>query len=79
MKAAKAVVSAVKVMITATKSIVAAIIAGGWGAAVVILVICLVAAIAGSVYAVKLNLDTENPTELATFDEEKADALRQIF
>ena len=135
-KAAKAVVSAVKVMIAATKSIVAAIIAGGWVAVVVILVICLVAAIAGSVYAiflppaedddmtlqgtvnmieneyyeirdqmiseydydaihysgelapwkeiiavyaVKLNLDTENPTELATFDENKAETLRQVF
>ena len=135
-KAAKAVVSALKVMIAATKSIVAAIVAGGWVAVVVILVICLVAAIAGSVYAiflppaeesgmtlqgavsmieneyyetrdqliseydydiihysgeiapwkeiiavyaVKMNLDTENPTELATFDEEKADALRQVF
>ena len=135
-KAAKAVVSAVKVMIATTKSIVAAIVAGGWVAVVVILVICLVAAIAGSVYAiflppaedsgmtlqgavnmieneyyetrdqmiseydydvihyngglapwkeiiavyaVKLNLDTDNPTELATFDEEKADALRQVF
>ena len=135
-KAAKAVVSAVKVMIAATKSIVASIVAGGWLAVVVILVICLVAAIAGSVYAiffpsvedsgmtlqsavrmigneyyetrdhmiseydydivhyggtlapwkemiavyaVKLNFDTENPTELATFDEEKANALRQVF
>ena len=135
-KAAKAVVSAVKVVIAATKSIVAAIVAGGWVAVVVILVICLVAVIAGSVYAiflppvkdsgmtlqgtvnmianeyyetrdqmisgydydiihysgefapwremiavyaVKLNLDTENPTELATFDEDKADALRQVF
>ena len=135
-KAAKAVVSAVKVMIAATKSIIAAIVAGGWVAVVVILVICLVAAIAGSVYAiflppvkdsgmtlqgtvnmieneyyetrdemisgydydvihysgtlapwnemiavyaVKLNLDTENPTELATFDEDNADALRQVF
>ena len=135
-KVAKAVVSAVKVIIAATKSIVAAIVAGGWIAVVVILIICLVAAIAGSVYAiflpsaedsgmtlqgtvneieneyyetrdqmiseydydvihydgalapwremlavyaVKLNFDTENPTELATFDEEKADALRQVF
>ena len=135
-KAAKAVVSAVKVMIAATKSIIAAIVAGGWVAVVVILVICLVATIVGSVYAiflppaedsgmtlqstisnieneyyemrdqmisgydydvihysgelapwkeiiavyaVKVNLDTENPTELATFDENKADALRQVF
>ena len=53
-KAAKAVVSAVKVMIAATKSIVAAIVAGGWVAVVVILLICLVAAIAGSVYAIFL-------------------------
>lgn len=30
-------------------------------------------------YAVKLNLDTEKPTELATFDEEKVNALRQVF
>ena len=135
-KATKAVVAAVKVMVAATKSIIAAIVAGGWVAVVVILVICLVAAIAGSVYAiflppaddsgmtlqgavnaieneyyetrdqmiseydydvvhysgelapwkemiavyaVKLNLDTENPTELATFDENKAEALRQVF
>ena len=135
-KAAKAVVSAVKAIIAATKSIVAAIVAGGWVAVVVILIICLVAAIAGSVYAiflppaedsgmtlqgtvnmieneyyetrdqmiseydydvihysgelapwkemiavyaVKLNLDTENPTELATFDDNKAEALRQVF
>ena len=135
-KAAKAVVSAVKVMIAATKSIITAIVAGGWVAVVVILVICLVAAIAGSVYAiflppaedsgmtlqgtvnmienehyetrdqmiseydydvihysgelapwkeiiavyaVKLNLDTENPMELATFDDNKAEALRQVF
>ena len=135
-KVAKAVVSAVKVLIAATKSIVAAIVAGGWVAVVVILVICLVAAIAGSVYAiflppaedsgmtlqntvntiereyyetrdlmiseydydivhyggaivpwkeiiavyaVKMNLDTENPTELATFDENKAETLRQVF
>ena len=53
-KAAKAVVSALKVMIAATKSIVAAIVAGGWVAVVVILVICLVATIVGSVYAIFL-------------------------
>ena len=123
-------------MVAATKSIIAAIVTGGWVAVVVILVICLVAAIAGSVYAiflppvkdsgmtlqgtvnmieyeyyetsdqmiseydydvihyngelvtwkemiavyaVKLNLDTENPMELATFDEDKAEVLRQVF
>ena len=135
-KVAKATIQAIKAVYEGIKALVAAIVAGGWVAVVVILVICLVAAIAGSVYAlflplaedggmrlqgtvnaieneyyetrnqmisgydydvihyggeiapwkemiavyaVKLNLDTENPTEIATFDEEKADVLRQVF
>ena len=32
-----------------------------------------------AIYAVKLNLDTENPQEIATFDEAKADELRTIY
>jgi hypothetical protein len=32
-----------------------------------------------SVYAVKLNLDSEDPQEVATFDESKANALRTVF
>ena len=32
-----------------------------------------------AIYAVKLNLDTENPQEIATFDEAKADELRSIY
>ena len=32
-----------------------------------------------AIYAVKLNLDTENPQEIATFDEAKADELRNIY
>ena len=32
-----------------------------------------------AIYAVKLNLDTENPQEIATFDEAKADELRAIY
>lgn len=31
------------------------------------------------VYAVKLNLDSEDPQEVATFDQKKADKLREIF
>ena len=30
-------------------------------------------------YAVKLNLDSEHPQEVATFDESKAEALRVVF
>lgn len=32
-----------------------------------------------AVYAVKLNLDSEDPQEVATFDESKANALRTVF
>ena len=32
-----------------------------------------------AVYAVKLNLDIDNPQEVATFDESKAEALRVVF
>ena len=32
-----------------------------------------------AVYAVKLNLDSDNPQEVATFDEDKAEELRKVF
>ena len=32
-----------------------------------------------AVYAVKLNLDSENPQEIATFDEKKADELKNVY
>ncbi len=50
--AAKAVVAAVKAIIAATKALIAAIAAGGWVAVVVILVICLIGLIVGSVYGI---------------------------
>ena len=50
--AAKATVAAVKAIIAAVKSLVAAIAAGGWVAVVVIIVLCLVGLIAGSVYGI---------------------------
>ena len=53
-KAAKATIQAIKATYEGIKALVCAIVAGGWGAVVVILVICLVAAIAGSVYAIFL-------------------------
>lgn len=49
---AKAIVAAVKAIIAAVKALIAAIAAGGWVAVVVILVICLVALIIGSVYGI---------------------------
>lgn len=49
---AKAIAAAVKAIIAAVKALVAAIAAGGWVAVVVILVVCLVALIVGSVFGI---------------------------
>ena len=50
--AVKATIAAVKAIIAAVKGIIAAIAAGGWVAVVVIIVLCLVALIAGSVFGI---------------------------
>ena len=50
--AAKATVAAVKAIIAAVKGLIAAIAAGGWVAVVVIIVLCLVGLIAGSVFGI---------------------------
>ena len=50
--AVKATIAAVKAIIAGVKALVAAIAAGGWVAVVVILVICLVAIILGSVFGI---------------------------
>jgi len=49
---AKAIVAAVKAAIAGIKALVAAIAAGGWVAVVIILVICLIALIAGSCFGI---------------------------
>ena len=51
-KAAQATVTAVKAIIDGTKALIAAIIAGGWVAAVVIIVICLIGLIASSAFGI---------------------------
>lgn len=50
--AVKATVAAVKAIIAATKALIAAIAAGGWIAVVVIIVICLIALLLGSVFGI---------------------------
>ena len=50
--AAKAIVAAVKAMVAAIKGIVAAIAAGGWIAVVVILLICMIGLVVGSVFGI---------------------------
>ena len=51
-KAAQATVTAVKAIIAVTKALIAAIVAGGWVAAVVIIVICLIGLIASSAFGI---------------------------
>ena len=59
--AAKAIVAAVKAAVAAIKGIVAAIAAGGWIAVVVILLICMIGLVVGSVFGIFApNPDNEN-------------------
>ena len=59
--AAKAIVAAVKATVAAVKGIVAAIAAGGWIAVVVILLICIIGLVVGSVFGIFApNPDNEN-------------------
>ena len=50
--AVKATVAAVKAIIAGTKALIAAIAAGGWVAAIVIIVICLIGLLAGSCFGI---------------------------
>lgn len=50
--AVKVTIAAVKAIIAATKALIAAIAAGGWIAVVVIIVICLIALLLGSVFGI---------------------------
>lgn len=50
--AIKATISAIKGIIAGTKALIAAIVAGGWIAVVIILVVCLVALLCGSIFGI---------------------------
>lgn len=50
--AVKATIAAVKAIIAATKALISAIVAGGWVAVVVIIVICLIGLIVGSCFGI---------------------------
>ena len=51
-KAAQATATAVKAIIAGTKALIAAIVAGGWVAAIVIILICLIGLIASSAFGI---------------------------
>ena len=81
--AAKATVAAVKAIIAAAKSLVSAIIAGGWVAIVVVILLCLVGLIAGSVYGIFFSgEDSGNgmsmPVVVREINQEYDDKLEQI-
>lgn len=57
---AKALAKVVKVTIAAAKSFVSAIIAGGWIAVIVIILLCLVGAVAGSFYGIFFSTETSD-------------------
>lgn len=50
--AARVTIATIKAIIAATKALIAAIVAGGWVAVVVIIVLCLVGLLAGSVFGI---------------------------
>lgn len=78
--AAKAIVAAVKATAAAIKGIVAAIAAGGWIAVVVILLICMIGLVVGSVFGIFApNPDNENGiTIVQTVREANAEYEAQI-
>ena len=57
-KAARATKRAIKAMIESTKALVNAIIAGGWASVVIIILICLVAALCSSFYGIFFSSET---------------------
>ena len=80
---AKATAATVKAIIAAAKSLVSAIIAGGWVAVIVVILLCLVGLIAGSVYGIFFSgEDSSNgmsmPVVVREINQEYDDKLEQI-
>ncbi|MBQ6285227.1 MAG: hypothetical protein IJK67_02830 [Bacilli bacterium] len=82
--AVKATISAIKAIIAGTKALIAAIVAGGWVAVVVIIVICLVALLVGSIFGIffssektSANAVTMNEV-VAECNQEFADKIQEI-
>lgn len=66
-KAARATKRAIKAMIESTKALVNAIIAGGWVSVVIIILICLVAALCSSFYGIFFSSETSQSGMNITF------------
>lgn len=82
--AIKTTISAIKTIIAGTKALVAAIVAGGWVAVIVIIVICLVALMCSSIFGIFFSSQktSANPitmnTVVAECNQEFSDKLQSI-
>lgn len=68
--AIKATIKAVKAIIAAVKSLISLIAAGGWVAVVIIIVICMIAMVASSVYGVFFSKDLKSKNNEPTIASE---------
>lgn len=82
--AIKATISAIKGIIAGTKALIAAIVAGGWIAVVIILVVCLVALLCGSIFGIFFSSEKSSSNSItmkevvAECNQEFADKLQDI-
>ena len=83
-KAIKATISAIKGIVISTKALVTAIMAGGWLAVAIILVVCLVAMLCSSIFGIFLSSEKTSTNSLtmkevvAECNQEFADRLQNI-
>lgn len=66
--AVKATISAVKAIIAGTKALISVIIAGGWVAVVVIIVICLVGLLVSSIFGIFFSSEKTSPNAITMKD-----------
>lgn len=75
--AIKITISTVKPIIAATKSLVAAIVAGGWIAVVIIIIICLVAALIGSAFGIFFSNEGKSRTMTSVVSQINAEVYKK--
>lgn len=66
--AVKATISAIKGIIAATKALVSLLVAGGWVAMVVIIVICLIGLLVGSIFGIFFSSEKTSPNAITMKD-----------
>lgn len=66
--AVKATISAIKGIIAATKALISLLIAGGWVAMVVIVIICLIGLLVGSIFGIFFSSEKTSPNAITMKD-----------